>query len=99
MIVKNLKNEEKYRIFGIFPSPVYVTQRELDLDLTEEKEIEDLVNETMNHEAIDYISNDMYIFNTKLKKLKEFIEDNIKIYVKKILNPVEELDFYIHNHG
>jgi len=37
----------------------------------------------------------MYIFNTKLKKLKKFIEHNIKIYVEEILNPKEELDFYI----
>jgi len=82
-------------IFSLFPTPLYLIHRPINLDSTEEKEIEDIVNDTEPADTKDYVSKDMYIFDTKLKKLKEFIEHNIKIYVEEILNPKEELDFYI----
>ena len=84
-----------FKIEGIFSNPVYITHRELDLDSTEEKEIEDIVDGGMDEAVVDSISNDMYIFDTGLYKLKEFIEEHIKIYVKEVLNPKEKLDFYI----
>jgi len=37
-------------------------------------------------------SADQYIFNTKLKKIKQFCEKHIKIYVKEVLNPKHEGD-------
>ena len=41
-------------------------------------------------------SNNSYIFsNGKLKKLKQFCEQQLKIYVEQVINPKEELDFYI----
>jgi len=40
-------------------------------------------------------SNNTYIFNNKLKEIKQFCEQQIKIYVEKIINPEKELDFYI----
>ena len=40
-------------------------------------------------------STNTYIFNTKLKEIKKFCEEHIKIYVKEIINPKEKLDFYI----
>ncbi len=36
-----------------------------------------------------------YIFNDNLKKLKQFCEQQIKIYVEKVISPKQELDFYI----
>jgi len=84
-----------YTIHGVFPIPVYSTKRDSNSDSTEEKEIEDIIEEGMiNNGNRDY-SNNSYIFNTKLKKIKEFCEQHIKIYVKEIINPKEGLDFYI----
>jgi uncharacterized protein (TIGR02466 family) len=88
--------EEKIDIVGLFPSPVYITHREMDLDLTEEKEIRDIINEGMSErKEIPFVSRNMYIFDTRLYNLKEFCEKHIKIYVKEIINPKEKLDFYI----
>ena len=85
----------EYEIHGIFPYPVYVTKRDSNLDATEEKEIEDVKKE-MNHNEFNSISANTYIFNTKLKKIKEFCERHIKMYVEEIINPKEGLaDFYI----
>jgi uncharacterized protein (TIGR02466 family) len=41
------------------------------------------------------LTENAYIFDTKLYKLKEFCEQHINIYVKEIINPKDELDFYI----
>jgi uncharacterized protein (TIGR02466 family) len=88
-------NNDVFKIHGLFPIPVYQAQRELDLDLTEKKEIEGIIEEGTHFNALHSFSNNSYIFNTKLKKLKEFCEQHIKIYVKEIINPKEELDVYI----
>ena len=84
-----------YTIHGIFPIPVYSVKRDSDLDSTEEKEIEDIIKSGIRVSSRHSFSNDSYIFNTKLKKIKEFCEQHIKIYVKEIIKPKEELDFYI----
>ena len=84
-----------YTIHGIFPIPVYSVKRDSDLDSTEEKEIEDIIKGGLRVNAENSFSNNSYIFNTKLKKIKEFCEQHIKIYVKEIINPKQDLDFYI----
>ena len=84
-----------YTIHGIFPIPVYSVKRDSDLDSTEEKEIEDIIKGGLRVNAENSFSNNSYIFNTKLKKIKEFCEQHIKIYVKEIINHKEDLDFYI----
>ena len=38
---------------------------------------------------------DFYIFQNKLQKIKQFCEKHIKTYVKQIINPKQEIDFYI----
>jgi len=82
-------------INGIFPIPIYVTNRD-SAAVEEEKEIEDIIEEELHRDGVlDYHTNNTYIFDTKLKNLKEFCEQQIKIYVKEIINPKEELDFYI----
>ena len=85
----------EYKIHGLFPIPVYQTQRESDIDSTEEKEIEDIIEEGMIKNLNRYYSNNSYIFDTRLYNLKEFCEQHIKTYVKETINPTEELDFYI----
>ena len=84
-----------YEIQGAFPIPVYSAKRDSDLDSSEKKDIEDIIEEGFVSDGLHSFSNNTYIFNTKLKKLKEFCEEHIKLYVKETINPKEELDFYI----
>ena len=85
----------KPSITGIFPIPIFAQRRDSNLDSTEEKEIEDVINEGMRRNENNSGSINTYIFDTKLKKLKEFCEQQIKIYVKEVITPKEEFDFYI----
>ena len=89
--------EKGFGIIGIFPSPVYFTERDSNLDSIEKKEIEDILKGGMRDRESDRNSGtiDTYIFNTKLYNLKEFCEKHIKTYVKEIINPKEGADFYI----
>ncbi len=83
------------KMHGIFPCPVYVVKRDSNLSPKEEKEIEGIIKEGMYPNHGNSSSNNSYIFNDKLKKIKQFCEQQIKIYVEQVISPKEELDFYI----
>ena len=85
----------EYEINGIFPTPVYIVKRDSKLDSTEEKDIEDIITEGMKEGEGNSSTINTYIFNTVLKKIKEFCEQHIETYVENILSPKTELDFYI----
>ena len=89
--------DNDYSIQGIFPCPIYAANRNLNLDSTEEIEIEDIIQKGLfqNKTLTDYHSNDSYLFDTKLKNLKKFCEQHIENYVEQVINPIQELDFYI----
>ena len=80
---------------GLFPTPLYSTKRDLVLDSKEEIEIEDIIKEGMYKNDGNSTSNNSDIFNSKLKNIKQFCEQHLKTYVKEVINPKEELDFYI----
>ena len=82
-------------IQGIFPTPVYIVKRDTNITPKEEKEIRKIANEGMTRNSGNSSSNNSDIFNGKLKKIKQFCEEQLNIYVKKVINPKEELDFYI----
>ena len=91
-----MTNQQKLpALHGIFPTPVYITKRDLDFSLNEKKDIEDVIKGGMHRNPANSASNNTYIFNNKLKEIKQFCEQQIKIYVEKIINPKEDLDFYI----
>ena len=93
---KEMISNKEFGILEIFPCPLYVTKRDSNSDSIEEKEIEDIIKEGLYKDGdLDHYTDNTYIFDTKLKNLKEFCEKHIKIYVKEILNPKQELDFYI----
>ena len=94
-MISPLPPQNDYKIHGLFPSPVYIATRNSDLDPTEKIEIEDIIKEGTRQEISASTSNDTYIFNGKLKKIKQFCEQQLKIYVEQVMNPKEELDFYI----
>ena len=82
-----------------FPVPVYATTRELIVENEnekEKKEIEDIIKEGMRGNAgTNSQTVNSHIFDTKLHNLKVFCEQHIKNYVKEIINPKEDFDFYI----
>ena len=94
-----------FQVAGIFPTPIYIAQREIGLDNsglteTEDKEIEGIIEQGMmatndTHPELRSMSEDKYIFNDKLQDIKEFCEDHIDNYVKEVHNPRKDLEFYI----
>ena len=82
-------------IHGVFPCPVCFIKRNLNLTVEERGEIRKIVKEGMYNNCGNSTSNNSFIFNRKLKKIKQFCEQQIKIYVEKVISPKEELDFYI----
>jgi len=98
------QTQKDYEVNGIFPTPIYFAKRDSDLDSTEEKEVEDIIEEGMYKNDENFTtqvrrfipsSNTYILNNTKLKKLKEFCDRHIDTYVKEVIATREELDFYI----
>ena len=87
--------DQTTKIYGLFPTPVYIAKRDSDLIPKEEKEIEKIIQEGMQKNTGNSSSINSYIFNENLKELKQFCEQQIRIYVKDIINPKKGLDFYI----
>ena len=82
-------------LHAIFPTSVYVVNRDSNLSSKEEIEIGEIFKEGMYRNSGNSTSNNAYIFYGKLGKIKQFCEQQIKIYVNETINPKEELDFYI----
>ena len=92
-------------LHGVFPCPVYIVKRDGDMtDMTgvtlelspkEDKDIEDIIAGGMQQNYGNVSSINSYIFNSKLKEIKQFCEQQIKIYVERVILPKEELDCYI----
>jgi len=81
-------------IESVFPCPVYIVKS--DSKFTYDEEIGNIIEEGMYYNGSNSTSSDSYIFDTKLKEIKQFCEDQIKIYVEQVICPVEgDLDFYI----
>ena len=88
--------EQAHTIHGVFPTPVYIVKRDTNLSPKEAKEIRKIIDkEGMYKNAGNSTSNNNYIFNGKLKNIKQFCEEQLNIYVKEVINPKEEFDFYI----
>jgi len=89
--------KQECELVGIFPTAVCIVKRDPGLDSIEKKEIENIIEEGMYKNEGNYTSNNTYIFNNNdnLKNLKQFCEQQLKIYVKEVLDPKAELDFYI----
>jgi uncharacterized protein (TIGR02466 family) len=85
---------------GLFPTPLYVAKRDSNLDSIEEKEIENIIKEGLDHLADVHSggnsqSMNKYIFNDNLKNIKQFCDLQIQGYIERVINPKEKLDFYI----
>ena len=67
-MVEEKKPISENKIQMMLPIPMYRTRRESDFDSIELKEIEDIIKEGMNANKDNSISDNTYIFKTKLKK-------------------------------
>ena len=85
----------KREIVGAFACPIYSITRDSELNSEEKKEINDIVEEGMKRNTSNSYTKNSYIFNTKLKNLKEFCEKQIKIYVENFISSKDTIDFYI----
>ena len=85
----------EHTIYNIFPCPIYRTKREPALLPKEEKEIKEIFDKGIYSNMYNSSTEDTYIFNSKLKNLKHFCEEHIKLYVNKIISPKNKLEFYI----
>ena len=92
-------------IEGIFPIPIYSTYRNLGLNSTEKKEIKKIADHVHQHHKPEIegwtsdlnltMSANTYVLDaSKLKKLKEFCEQHLKVYIKQT-QVRQEADFYI----
>jgi uncharacterized protein (TIGR02466 family) len=91
----------------MFPTPVYVIKRDSNLTSGEEKEIEEIIKSGMhlNYDppnSGNSSSNNSHIFdspyfsvNGNLEKIKQFCEQQLKIYVEELIIPREEIEIYI----
>ena len=89
-----MKNNS-HQINGVFPSPVYIVKRDTILSPKERKEIGKIIKEGMYKNIGNSTSTNTYIFEENLKELKQFCEQQLRIYVKDIINPKKGVDFYI----
>ena len=97
---QTINDIDEHIIHESFPTPIYITHREqINSPFTEKSEIEEITSVPINncryYNGPSSLSRDDYIFNTRLHNLKEFCEKHIKNYVKKVINPKEDIDFYI----
>ena len=90
-----MTSQDSAKLHGIFSIPVYIAKRDSDLTSNEEKDISSIVKEGMGKNTGNSVSENSYIFNDKLEKIKEFCEQQLKIYVEQVIVPKKEVDFYI----
>tara|TARA_R100001086_G_C11779475_1_gene243217 strand:+ start:189 stop:824 length:636 start_codon:yes stop_codon:yes gene_type:complete len=82
-------------IQALFPCPMFFAHRDTEIEPSELKDINEIIDEGMHENVNNSTSDNRYIFEIRLKKIKEFCEKHLKSYAQEIINPKEELDFYI----
>ena len=89
-------------ITPMFPTPVYIIKRDSNLTSGEEKEIEKILKDGTHLNSGNSSSDNSYIFdspyfgvNGNLEKIKQFCEQQLKIYVEELIIPIEEIEIYI----
>ena len=86
-----------YEIFGLFPTPVYSTERDSNLTPKEEEGVRKIIDEPERTISSGNTSslNKNILNMSELKTIKQFCEEHIKIYVKEVIKPKDEIDCYI----
>jgi uncharacterized protein (TIGR02466 family) len=89
------QNPQNNKAAGVFPTPVYIVNRNLNLSFEEKTDIEDIIKKGMTTNIGNTISTDNYIFNSKLKKIKQFCDLQIQGYIEEVITPKEDIEIYI----
>tara|TARA_B100000029_G_scaffold445836_1_gene466567 strand:+ start:731 stop:1381 length:651 start_codon:yes stop_codon:yes gene_type:complete len=88
-----------YNIHGVFPEPVYIVNRGgigySVLDAEEQKEVDEICAEGLRNNTFNQSTINNYIFNDRLEKLKDFCEQQLKIYLAEVIIPKNEIELYI----
>ena len=81
---------------GVFPIPVYMAKRESAPSLKEQADIEEILKERQNTNVGNFNSSDQYIFNSRLKEIKQFCDIQIQGYIEEVIYPKKkDLGMYI----
>jgi len=90
------QNPQNNKATGVFPTPVYVAKRDSNLSLEEKTDIEAIINEGMNPNVGNTTSKNNYVFNSRLKEIKQFCDIQILGYIEEVIYPKKEnLEMYI----
>ena len=91
----NMKNKVK-RVFPVFPTPVYMAKRNSEPSAEEENDIDEILKERLNTNVGNFNSSDQYIFNSRLKEIKQFCDIQILGYIEEVIYPKkEDIQMYI----
>ena len=82
-------------IHGIFPCPVYLIKRDIDLSSREEKDISRIIKRGVYKNYGNSTTEDHNIFNNRLEKIKRFCELHLDNYIKQIIVPNKKINLYI----
>jgi len=85
---------DNYVINSVFPIPLYQAHRDPSTAPIEKKEIENIIESGLRRNISNQTTYNSYIFNTKLKNLKEFCEKHVNLYVRDIVKPRQKYDWY-----
>ena len=81
---------------GVFPTPVYMAKRNSNPSLEEKTDIEEILKEKLTTNVGNFGSTDNYIFNSRLKEIKQFCDIQIQGYIEEVIYPKKEnIEMYI----
>ena len=83
------------QIDGIFPTPLYMFNRGTGISDSEKEEFSEIIGEGLCSNLYNSTTRNTHIFNNRLSQLRSFCEEGIGRYVRGIISPREDMDFFI----
>jgi uncharacterized protein (TIGR02466 family) len=81
-------------IIPLFPQAVYIANIERNFEPSELDELSELYKDVHKNMG-NWATKNSHILDTKLPNIRKFIQEHIDLYVKKIISPKEDVEFYI----
>lgn len=83
------------QIDGIFPTPLCMFNRGIEIPESEREEFRDIIRRGLRSNTHNSTTIDNYIFSSSLSDIRSFCEEGIGLYIEEILSPREDLEFFI----
>ncbi len=83
------------QIDGIFPTPLYMFNRGIGISDSEKEEFNEIIGKGLNSNIYNSTTKDTHIFKNRLFQLRSFCEECIGRYVRSIISPRVDMDFFI----